>query len=103
MAGVGVATVRTSPVIIKEINLDLTLLTMDKSKGSYLTYHFGAGITRDISKHLEVDFGIKLQIIQGVKFKYKALNTTTFALESGGSKKKTLVAGQFTIGLKVNL
>lgn len=102
MAGVGMATLRTSPIIIKEMISDITLLTMDKSKGSHLTYHFGVGVTRDISKHLEVDFGIKLQIIQGVKFKYKAANRTTLELESG-SKKKTLVAEQFTIGLKVNL
>lgn len=102
IAGVGIATVRTSPVTIREINLDLILLTMDKSKGSHLTYHFGAGMTRDISKHLAVDFGVKVQIIQGVKFKYKALNTQTFELEPA-TKNKTLVAGQFTIGLKVNL
>jgi opacity protein-like surface antigen len=99
-AGFGVSTLRTTPVDIT--SLTIPIFTMDRTKGKYFTYHFGAGITRDISKHLEVDFGIKLQIIQGVKFKYKAANRTTLELESG-SNKKTLVAGQFTIGLKVNL
>lgn len=104
MAGVGVATIRTTPVVITATlyNVAFPIFTMDKSKGAYLTYHLGGGVTRDISKHLEIDFGIKLQIIQGVKFKYKAFSTTTFQLEKG-DKKKTLVAGQFTIGLKINL
>lgn len=102
IAGFGVSKLRTTPVVITFPETTIPIFSMDRSKGTYLTYHFGGGVTRDISKHLEVDFGVKVQIIQGVKFKYKAINTMTFDLENA-SKKKTLVAGQFTIGLKVNL
>ncbi len=102
MAGIGVSKLRTTPVIITLPQTDIPIFTMDRSKGNYLTYHLGGGVTRDISKHLEANFGIKLQIIHGVKFNYKALNINNLELENG-RKKKTLVAGQFTIGLKVNL
>jgi opacity protein-like surface antigen len=102
MAGLGIARLRTTPVVINYPGTTIPIFTMDRTKGKYFTYHVGGGVTRDISKHLEVDFGLKLQIIQGVKFKYKAINRITFDLETG-SKKKTLLAGQFTIGLKVNL
>lgn len=103
MAGLGASVVRTTPVdIFISPNIPVTIFSMDKSRSTNLTYHIGVGAVRDISKHVAVDFALKLQIISGVKFKYKAYNTDTDALDTN-HKKKTLVAGQFTIGLKVNL
>lgn len=103
MAGVGVAIVRTTPMtVMLSPDIPLEIFSMAKSRSRNLTYHLGVGMTRDISKHLAADFSLRLQVINRVKFRYKAYNLETNILESN-SRKKTLVAGQFAIGLKINL
>ncbi|MCP5369289.1 MAG: outer membrane beta-barrel protein [Rickettsiaceae bacterium] len=103
MVGVGIAKVTTTPVAIAVPGYpDFIIFAMDKNKGRYFTYHLGAGVNRDISKHIAVDFALKVQAISKVKSKYQSFNYELDQLVTD-SKKKTVIAGQFTIGLKINL
>lgn len=105
MAGIGVARMKFGPTVS-----NITFITdeqepifkMLRNKPSCVSYHFGVGAIREVTKRLSVDFSVRMQALQSVKFKFQALNADTLELEAG-TKRRTPILIQFMLGVQYKL
>ena len=74
-----------------------------KNTVNCLAWQVGGGFVRELSENIDIDFGMKLQVVNDIKLKYDNLDQTTGAYAAQKPIKKTIGVGEFTLGFTFKL
>ncbi len=103
--GVGVARISIKPTTTTTDALALIGLgdkfeffRIKKNTVNCFAWQAGAGIARDLSENISIDFGAKLQVVNDIKVKYDTFNIQTQSFVAQKPIKKTIGVGEFTLG-----
>lgn len=90
-AGAGIAKVTIKPSKGSFLG-EALVFKVEKNNINCLTYQFGLGVTKELTKNIALDLSLKLQIIKDIEFKYNSFDIIS-------KVKKSPAAGEFALGL----
>ncbi|GAB4167486.1 MAG: hypothetical protein Tsb006_6550 [Rickettsiaceae bacterium] len=89
--------------MVPSIGNNFEYFKIKKNLINCFVWQAGAGITKDLSENISIDFGAKLQVVNDIKVKYDTYDMQAQSFVPQKPIKKTIGVGEFTLGFTFKL